>query len=125
MGAEEQKKIKIELESIETPLGKVPNIESIKKIADALNIINDEIIKSQENINNEVIEQMKDVQKEIQVFRKVFSENVISNEKINLRLNEIENNIETLTKKIDNLEKNLKIIVADSISLFLKNAGIR
>jgi len=125
MVSNEQKKIKIELESIETPLGQVPTIESIKKIADALNVINDEIIKSQDNINKEVIEQMKDVQKEIKVFRKIFSENVISNDTINVRLTNIENHIQNLSNKVNNLEKNLKIIIADSIHNFLNGAALK
>ena len=125
MVSNEQKKIKIELESIETPLGAVPTIDAMKKIADALNIINDEIIQSHDNINREVIEQMKDVQKEIKVFRKIFSENIISTDTINLRLNDIEGKIQNLTNKINNLEKNLKIIIADSIHSFLNGAAIK
>ncbi len=125
MVSKEQKKIKIELESIETPLGEVPTIESMKKIADALNIINEEIIKSNDNINEEVIKEMKDVKKEIIVFRKIFSENVISNEKINIRLNDIESKIQNLTNKINQLEQNLKIIIADSIHHFLSGAAIK
>ena len=125
MVSKEQKKIKIELESIETPLGHVPTMESIKKLADALNVINNEIIESHEIINKEVIRQMRDVQKEIKVFRKIFSENIISNNTINLRLNEIENKIQSLSNKINSLEKNLKIIIADSIHNFLNGAEIK
>ena len=119
------KEIKIEIEAIETPAGLVPNVESIKKIASALNIINSEVIENHEEIKKEVINKMESIENEIKIFKKIFAEKVITSETLALKMKGIEEKIENLSEKINNLEKNLKIIIADSIHAFMQGAGIK
>jgi len=121
----DSKEIKIEIEAIETPAGLVPNVESIKKIASALNIINSEVIHNHEEIKKEVINKMESIENEIKIFKKIFTEKVITSETLSLKMKGIEEKIENLTEKINNLEKNLKIIIADSIHAFMQGAGIK
>lgn len=121
----DSKEIKIEIESIETPAGFVPNIDSIKKIANALNIINSEVIQNHEKIKKEVINKMESIENEIKVFRKIFAEKVITSETLALKIKGLEEKLDNLTKKINDFEKNIKIIIADSIHSFMQGAGIK
>ncbi|MHA1786334.1 MAG: hypothetical protein ACTSVY_13215, partial [Candidatus Helarchaeota archaeon] len=109
----DSKEIKIKIEAIETPAGMVPNVDSIKKIAEALNIINTEIIENHDEIKKEVINKMEGFEKEIKVFRKIFAEKIITNESILIKLKSLEDKIEKLNDKLNKFEQNLKIIIAD------------
>ncbi|NHI93155.1 MAG: hypothetical protein EAX96_11685 [Candidatus Lokiarchaeota archaeon] len=136
MGPSDSKEIKIEIEAIETPAGLVPNLESIKKIAHALNLINDEVILNHEEIKKEVINKMESIENELKVFKKIFAEKVITSEILSLKLQKLEEKveasfsdvnkrIENLSNEIKNFEKSMKIVIADSIHHFMRGAGIK
>ena len=73
-----KKKITINIEAIKTPLGPVPTLESLKKIVEALNILNADMIRTQETVNSEVFKQMAGIEKELKSLRKLISEEIIS-----------------------------------------------
>ena len=125
MAPPDSKEIKIEIEAIETPAGMVPNVQSIKKIASALNVINNEVIQNHEEIKKEVINKMESIENEIKVFRKILAEKFITSETLALKIKGLEDKMDILTKKISDLEKNLKLIIADSIHSFMQGAGIK
>lgn len=136
LGPSDSKEIKIEIEAIETPAGLVPNLESIKKIAHALNLINDEVILNHEEIKKEVINKMESIENELKVFKKIFAEKVITSEILSLKLQKLEEKveasfsdvnkrIENLSNEIKNFEKSMKIVIADSIHHFMRGAGIK
>ena len=78
MTNDSNKKITINIEAIKTPLGPVPTLESLKKIVEALNILNADMIRTQETVNSEVFKQMAGIEKELKSLRKLISEEIIS-----------------------------------------------
>ncbi len=95
-----QKKMSIKIEAIKTPLGPVPTLESIKNIVDGLNILNAEMIRTQETVNSEVFKQMSGIEKELKSLRKLISEEIIAFEAIKEYIVGGE-----LTKRLDKIEK--------------------
>lgn len=95
-----QKKMSIKIEAIKTPLGPVPTLESIKNIVDGLNILNAEMIRTQETVNSEVFKQMAGIEKELKSLRKLISEEIIAFEAIKEYIVGGE-----LTKRLDKIEK--------------------
>ena len=76
------KKITIKIEAIKTPLGPVPTLESLKKVVEGLNILNADMLRTQEVVNSEVFKQMAGIEKELKSLRKLISEEIISFEAI-------------------------------------------
>ena len=62
--AEDQKKFSIKIEAIKTPLGAVPTLESFKNLIEGLNILNADMIRTQETVTSEVFKQMVGIEKE-------------------------------------------------------------
>jgi hypothetical protein len=108
-GDAEEKKINIKIEAIKTPLGEVPTLASLKQICEAMNILNADMIRTQETVNNEVYKQLHTIEIELKSLRKLMSEEIISFEAVkesinalNKRLDEREN---TQLEKINDLSK--------------------
>ena len=94
----ENKKISIKIDAIKTPLGEVPTLESLKKIIEGLNVLNADMIRTQETVNSEVFKQMAGIEKELKSLRKLISENIIAFEAI-------KENITEVTKRLNKIEK--------------------
>ncbi|HUY01109.1 MAG TPA: hypothetical protein VMV49_16235 [Candidatus Deferrimicrobium sp.] len=109
VGDADEKKIDIKIEAIKTPLGDVPTLASLKQICEAMNILNADMIRTQETVNNEVYKQLHTIEKELKSLRKLISEEIISFEAVkesinvlNKRLDEREN---AQLEKISDLSK--------------------
>ncbi|MHA1652272.1 MAG: hypothetical protein ACTSYB_18975 [Candidatus Helarchaeota archaeon] len=96
--AEDRKKFLITIEAIQTPLGPVPTLESLKKIIEGLNILNADMLHTQEIVNSEVFKQMARIEKELKNLRKLISEEIIAHEAL-------KENISEVNKKLDKIEK--------------------
>ncbi len=96
--AEDRKKFLITIEAIQTPLGPVPTLESLKKIIEGLNILNADMLHTQEIVNSEVFKQMARIEKELKSLRKLISEEIIAHEAL-------KENISEVNKKLDKIEK--------------------
>ncbi|MHA1301797.1 MAG: hypothetical protein ACTSO9_20445 [Candidatus Helarchaeota archaeon] len=131
--SENQKKITIDLEIIETPRGKVVSLEGIKNIINALNLLNIELISSNETINKEVFNEMINIERELKAIRKLLAENTITHEalKENIRemndtlkkyLEEINRNYETLSENLLNFEKNIENKIVRSLTKFIEGS---
>ncbi|MHA1377771.1 MAG: hypothetical protein ACTSRG_05260 [Candidatus Helarchaeota archaeon] len=128
-----QKKITIDLEIIETPRGKVVSLESIKNIVNALNLLNVELISSTENINKEVLNEMINIERELKAIRKLLAENTITHEALKENIRELNDTLkqyisetnqkyETLSENVVNFEKNIEKKIVTSLAEFIEGS---
>ena len=126
-------KISIDIEVIETPRGKVVSLESIKNIVNALNLLNVELISSSDKINNEVLNEMINIERELKAIRKLLAENTITHEalKENIRemnevlknnLNSITENFKKVSNNLENFEKDLEKKIISSLTKFIQSS---
>ena len=131
--SDNQKKITIDLEVIETPRGNVVSLESVKSIINALNLLNVEMITSNESINDEVINKMINIERELKAIRKLLAENTITNEALKENIREMNENLKkgmletnekftNLTEVISNFEKNIEKKIVSSLAQFIEGS---
>ncbi|NVM03806.1 MAG: hypothetical protein HWN67_15860 [Candidatus Helarchaeota archaeon] len=129
----DQEKISIDIEVIETPRGKVVSLESIKNIINALNLLNVELISSNDKINNEVLNEMINIERELKAIRKLLAENIIThealkeniremNDTLNSNLTSITKNFEKLTKVLEKFESNIEKKIISSLTKFIQSS---
>ncbi len=129
----DEDKISIDIEVIETPRGKVVSLESIKNIINALNLLNVELITSNEKINNEVLNEMINVERELKAIRKLLAENTITHEalKENIRemkdvlksnLDSLNTNFKKLSNDFESFEKNIERKIISSLTKFIQSS---
>ena len=120
MGNDSNRKISINIEAIKTPLGPVPTLESLKKIVEALNILNSDMIHTQEIVNSEVFKQMAGIEKELKSLRKLISEEIIS-------FGAIKEGISAVNKRLDHMnveqKRNMKEL-SDLITDFIGSVRV-
>lgn len=112
----ESKKISIKIEAIKTPLGAVPTLKSLKQVLEGLNILNDDMIKTQEMVNNEMFKTMAGIEKELKSLRKLMSEEVISFEAV-------KENINAFNKRLDKIEENQQERIKELSNLIIDFIG--
>ena len=112
----ENKKISIKIEGIKTPLGAVPTLDSLKQVLEGLNILNADMIRTQEMVNNEMFKTMAGIEKELKSLRKLISEEIISFEAI-------KDNINTVNKRLDKIEENQTERIAELSNLITDFIG--
>ncbi|MFX1453256.1 MAG: hypothetical protein ACFFCM_20650 [Promethearchaeota archaeon] len=129
----DQEKISIDIEVIETPRGKVVSLESIKNIINALNLLNVELISANDKINNEVLNEMINIERELKAIRKLLAENTITHEalKENIRemndtlkenLTSINKNFKKLSTDLEKYENNLEKKIVSSLTKFIQSS---
>ncbi|MFX0134881.1 MAG: hypothetical protein ACFFDN_14665 [Candidatus Hodarchaeota archaeon] len=129
----DQEKISIDIEVIETPRGKIVSLESIKNIINALNLLNVELISSNDKINNEVLNEMINIERELKAIRKLLAENTIThealkeniremNDTLNNNLSSMTKNFEKLTKVLEEFENNIEKKIISSLTKFIQSS---
>ena len=116
MADDAEKKISIKIEAINTPLGPVPTLESLKKIVEGLNILNADMRRTHETVNSEVFKQMSGIEKELKSLRKLISEEIVSMEVI-------KEDIGALKKRIDQIETEQKADIKELSNLITDFIG--
>ena len=111
-----QKTFNIKMEGIKTPLGEVPTLQSFKNLVEGLNILNTDMIRTQETVNMEVFKQMAVIEKELKSLRKLISEEIISHEAI-------KENISEVNKRLDKIEKDQILRLKDLSKLVIDFIG--
>ncbi len=111
-----EKKISIKVEAIKTPLGPVPTLESFKQVLEGLNVLNADMIRTQEMVNNEMFKTMAGIEKELKSLRKLISEEIISFEAI-------KEDINTVNKRLDRIEKDQLERIKDLSNLIIDFIG--
>ena len=131
--SDNQKKITIDLEVIETPRGNVVSLESVKSIINALNLLNVEMISSNETINDEVINKMINIERELKAIRKLLAENTITHEALKENMREMNENLkkgleetnekfENLSETLTSFEKNIEKKIVTSLAKFIEGS---
>jgi septal ring factor EnvC (AmiA/AmiB activator) len=110
------KKIPIKIEAIKTPLGAVPTLKSFKQVLEGLNILNADMIRTQEMVSNEMFKTMAGIEKELKSLRKLISEEIISSEAI-------KENINALNKRLDKIDEDEQERIKDLSSLIMDFIG--
>ena len=113
--AEDQKKFSIKIEAIKTPLGAVPTLESFKNLIEGLNILNADMIRTQETVTSEVFKQMVGIEKELKSLRKLISEEIIAHEAIKENITEVSKRLEKFEKEQTERMKELSKLIIDFI----------
>ncbi|NVM54546.1 MAG: hypothetical protein HWN66_12650 [Candidatus Helarchaeota archaeon] len=113
--AEEKNKILIKIEAIKTPLGPVPTLESFKRIVEGLNILNADMMRTQETVNSEVFKQMAGIEKELKSLRKLISEEIISFGAIKEDIVALNKRLDKIGKEQNTNMKNLSNLITDFI----------
>ena len=111
-----EKKISIKIEAIKTPLGQVPTLESFKQVLEGLNVLNADMIRTQELVNNEMFKTMAGIEKELKSLRKLISEEIISFEAI-------KEDVNTVNKRLDKIEKDQTARLKDLSNLIIDFIG--
>ena len=111
-----EKKISIKIEAIKTPLGQVPTLESFKQVLEGLNVLNADMIRTQEMVNNEMFKTMAGIEKELKSLRKLISEEIISFEAI-------KEDVNTVNKRLDKIEKDQAERIKDLSNLIIDFIG--
>lgn len=111
-----EKKISIKIEAIKTPLGEVPTLESFKQVLEGLNVLNADMIRTQEMVNNEMFKTMAGIEKELKSLRKLISEEIISFEAI-------KEDVNTVNKRLDKIEKDQLERIKDLSNLIIDFIG--
>ncbi|MDD1778873.1 MAG: hypothetical protein LUQ65_11980 [Candidatus Helarchaeota archaeon] len=111
-----EKKISIKIEAIKTPLGQVPTLESFKQVLEGLNVLNADMIRTQELVNNEMFKTMAGIEKELKGLRKLISEEIISFEAI-------KEDVNTVNKRLDKIEKDQVERIKDLSNLIIDFIG--
>ncbi|MHA1208044.1 MAG: hypothetical protein ACTSRF_02210 [Candidatus Freyarchaeota archaeon] len=87
-------KVKIQIDSIRTPAGDVPTVDSLKRVVDGLNILNSDIDK----LNVDMARNMSAIDKELRNIRKLIAEETVSFEVMSQKLEKVSNQLERLAK---------------------------
>jgi uncharacterized protein YoxC len=111
-----EKKISIKIEAIKTPLGQVPTLESFKQVLEGLNVLNADMIRTQDMVNNEMFKTMAGIEKELKSLRKLISEEIISFEAI-------KEDVNTVNKRLDKIEKDQIERIKDLSNLIIDFIG--
>ena len=111
----ENKKFKIKIEAIKTPLGEVPTLDSIKRIVEGLNLLNADMIRTQNTVNSEVFKQMAGIEKELKSLRKLIAEEIISFEAIKEDINAVRKRIDNIDVEQNANFKQLSDLITDFI----------
>ncbi|MHA1276513.1 MAG: hypothetical protein ACTSQI_03050 [Candidatus Helarchaeota archaeon] len=111
----EDETFSIQIEAIKTPLGEVPTLESFKRLIEGLNILNADMIRTQETVNSEVWKSMSGIEKELKSLRKIISEELIAHAAIKENINELNKRLEQIAKNQDEKLKELSKLLIDFI----------
>jgi uncharacterized protein YoxC len=111
-----EKKIAIKIEAIKTPLGQVPTLESFKQVLEGLNVLNADMIRTQELVNSEMFKTMAGIEKELKSLRKLISEEIISFEAI-------KEDVNTVNKRLDKIEQDQLERIKDLSNLIIDFIG--
>ncbi|MEM3585843.1 MAG: hypothetical protein QXO71_00855 [Candidatus Jordarchaeaceae archaeon] len=106
---EQKDKVKIQIDSIKTPLGDVPTVESLKRVVDGLNILNSDIV----NLAADSTKNMSAIDKELRNIRKLVAEETVSFEVMSQKLEKVSNQLEQLTKTEKEKWESLQGILMD------------
>jgi hypothetical protein len=106
---EQKDKVKIQIDSIKTPLGDVPTVESLKRVVDGLNILNSDMV----NLNADTARNISAIDKELRNIRKLIAEETVSFEVMSQKLEKVSNQLELLAKSEKEKWESLQGIMMD------------
>lgn len=106
---ESKDKVKIQIDSIKTPAGEVPTVESLKNVVTGLNILNSDM----DYLNTNVARNMTAIDKELRNIRKLIAEETVSFEVMSQKLEKVSNQLERLAKSEKEKWESLQEIMMD------------
>lgn len=106
---EQKEKVKIQINSIKTPLGDVPTVDSLKRVVDGLNLLNSDMV----NFNADTAKNMSAIDKELRNIRKLIAEETVSFEVMSQKLEKVSNQLELLAKSEKEKWESLQGIMMD------------
>lgn len=106
---EQKDKVKIQIDSIKTPLGDVPTVDSLKRVVDGLNLLNSDIV----NLAADSAKNMSAIDKELRNIRKLIAEETVSFEVMSQKLEKVSNQLEQLAKTEKEKWESLQGILMD------------
>jgi len=106
---EQKDKVKIQIDSIKTPLGDVPTVESLKRVVNGLNLLNSDMV----NLNADAAKNISAMDKELRNIRKLIAEETVSFEVMSQKLEKVSNQLELLAKSEKEKWESLQGIMMD------------
>ena len=91
---ESKDKVKIQIDAIKTPAGDVPTVDSLKRVVDGLNLMNNDMT----SLNTDVAKNMSAIDKELRNIRKLIAEETVSFEVMSQKLEKVSSQLELLAK---------------------------